>query len=331
MLTIYIITKVKLIFVIMMPKWVVEQRNGKTFSLPAKFIEPRHARSALSPLAWKIMLAISEKPSYPKDIGKRLKVHEQKVYYHIRNLEKAGLARVIKTESMRGITAKIYGITEPAFALALRNMEESQKLFPINSEHQKFLQPFIEEGNLNTAIIVGSLDPHGPAKARAKDAPYAINLGFFLGSFLNYAPPVSVKLDTETTREDLKNNLIIIGGPGVNRLTAQINERLPIKFKEDEKRKYFYADIYSTISKKTYGEDENGIIVKMKSPFAADKHMLVIAGKRSQGTKAAILALMNRFDEICEGNIHNQKIMAKVVEGIDSDSDGVVDSVEIKE
>lgn len=315
----------------MMSRWIVEQRDGRTFSLPAKFIEPRHARSALSPLAWKIMLAISEKPSYPKDIGKRLKVHEQKVYYHVRNLEKAGMIKVAKTENMHGVTAKIYDITEPAFALALRDMEESQKLSQIKEEHQKFLQPFIEEGNLNAAIIVGSLDPHGPAKARAKDAPYAINLGFFLGSFLNYAPPVSVKLDTETTGEDLKNNLIIIGGPGVNSLTARINDKLPIKFREDDKRKNFYTDIYSTISKKTYGEDENGMIVKMKNPFAADKHILVIAGKRSQGTKAAILALINRFDEICGGNACNPKVMAKVVEGIDSDSDGVVDSVEIKE
>lgn len=314
-----------------MGRWIVEHRNGKTFSLPARFIEPHHARAALSPLAWKIILSISEKPSYPKEIGKKLKVHEQKVYYHIRNLEKAGLIRVAKTQNMYGVTAKIYDINEPAFALVLRNMEESQKISSIKDEHQNFLHPFIDNGNLNATIIVGSTDPHGPTKARAKDAPYGINLGFFLGSFLNYAPSASVKLDTETTREDLKNNLIVIGGPGVNRLCAQINDKLPIKFKEDEKRKNFYTDIYSTISKKTYGEDENGIIVKMKSPFVADKQVLVIAGKRSQGTKAAIIALMQKFDEICEGNAHNKRIMAKVVEGIDSDSDGIIDSVEIKE
>ncbi len=314
-----------------MSRWIVEQRDGKTFSLPARFIEPRQARAALSPLAWRILLSVSEKPSYPKEIGKRLKVHEQKVYYHIRNLEKSGLVRVAKTESMYGVTAKIYDINEPAFALVLKDMEESQKLSQINDEHHGFLHPFISKGNLNATIVVGSLDPHGPTKARAKDAPYGINLGVFLGSFLNYAPSASVKLDTEIAKDDLKQNLIIIGGPGVNRLAAQINEKLPIKFKEDLKRKGFYTDIFSSLSRKTYGEDENGIIVKMKSPFVADKHIMVIAGKRSQGTKSAILAIMNRLDEVCSGNAHNPKVIAKVVEGIDSDSDGVIDSVEIKE
>ncbi|MFZ3076953.1 MAG: S-layer protein [Candidatus Aenigmatarchaeota archaeon] len=314
-----------------MTTWIVEQKNGRVMSLPVRIIEPRQAKAALSPLAWRIMLAISEKPSYPRDLGKRLNVHEQKVYYHIRNLERAGLVRVIKTENVYGMTAKIYDITEPAFALVLRDMEESQKISSLKAEHERFLRPFIENGNLNATIVVGSLDPHGPAKARATDAPYAINLGFFLGSFLNYAPPVSVKLDTEITKDDLKSNLIIVGGPGVNSLTAQINGKLPIRFKEDKKRKYFYTDIFSTVSRKTYAEDENGIIVKMRSPFAADKHVLIVAGKRSQGTKASILAFMHKFDDVCAGNARNPMITAKVVEGIDSDSDGVVDSVEIKE
>lgn len=314
-----------------MTRWIVEHKDGKTFSLPAKFIEPHQARAVLSPLAWKIMLAISEKPSYPKEIGKKLKVHEQKVYYHVRNLEKAGLIRVAKRETMYGVMAKIYEIEKPALALSIKNMEESQKISSIKEEHQNFLHPFIENGNLNATIVVGSPDPHGPTKARAKDAPYGINLGFFLGSFLNYAPSASVKLDTETTKEDLRNNLIIIGGPGVNRLTAQLNDKLPIKFKEDEKRKNFYTDIFSSLSKKTYSEDENGMIVKMKNPFVSDRQIMIIAGKRSQGTKAAILAIMHNFDEVCAGNMHNGKIMAKVVEGVDSDSDGIIDSVEIKE
>ncbi len=314
-----------------MPKWIVEEERGRTRCLPVKIVEPRHAKAALSPLAWKILLAVSDKPSYPKEIGRRLKVHEQKVYYHVRNLEKAGLIKIIRAEGMRGAAAKIYGIEEPAFALTLKDMEEPQKLASIKPKYGKFLQPFVSNGRLNATIIVGSAEPHGPTKARAKDAPYGINLGLFLGSFLNYAPHASVKLDTETVMEDLKSNLIIVGGPGVNRMCAQINGMLPIRFEEDSKRKNFYTNIYSTLSGKTYGEDENGLIVKMKSPFVSDRQVLVIAGKRSQGTKAAILALMQNFDEVLSGNKRNPKVVAKVVEGIDSDSDGIIDSVEIKE
>ena len=49
------------------------------------------------------------------------------------------------------------------------------------------------------------------------------------------------------------------------------------------------------------------------------------------GTRAAILAFLQKFDEICKGNSHDSKIFAKVVEGIDKNNDGVIDSVEFLE
>lgn len=311
--------------------WIVEQKNGKTFSLPAKLVEPKHAKAALSPLAWKILQILAEEPSYPREIGKRLRVHEQKIYYHIKNLGRAGMIKIVKEENIHGVTAKYYGIEEPALALLLKDMEHSQKLFSMKKEHERFFQPFIEAGNLNAIIIVGSPEPHGPTRARARDGPYAINFGLFLGSLLNYIPPASIKLDTEVSGSDLKDNLIIIGGPGVNRVSAKINDKLPVRFKESEEQKNFYTHIYSSLSKKCYAEEETGIIVKTKNPFAADKQILVLAGKRHHGTKAAILGLMQKFDEICSGNKYNKKVLAKVVEGVDADADGVIDSVEIKE
>lgn len=313
-----------------MSRWVVEHKDGKTLSLPMKILEPKHAKAALSPLAWKILQSIMETPSYPKELGKKLKVHEQKIYYHIRNLTKAGLIKVVKEDSIRGITAKYYGIEEPAFGLVLKEMEHSQKIFSMKKEHEEFLSPFVEKGELSSTIILGSPEPHGIGKARAKDGPWAINLGLFLGSFINYIPSVSVKLDTEASSEDLKNNLILIGGPGVNKIVHDINDKLPVRF-HSENKNHFYSAIHSTVSKKKYAEEENGLIVKMKNPFAPEKHVLVIAGRRATGTKAAILAFMHKFDEICAGNAHNLKISAKVVEGIDKDSDGIVDTVEIKE
>lgn len=309
--------------------WVVEQKDGKTRSLPAKVLEPRFMKTALSPLAWQILHALSEEPMYPKQVGRKLKMHEQKIYYHIRNLERAGLIKIAKQENIHGVTAKYYGLQEPAFALVLKEMKESQKLFSLSEKHQEFLNPFIVDGKLDAYIVVGSPEPKGPARVRAKDSAYAINLGLFLGTFLNYAPEISVKLDTEI--KDLKNNMIIVGGPGVNKVTALVNKKMPINFKESREQKNYYPAIYSSISKKEYAEEQNGIIIKMKNPFDKNKEILLIAGRRADGTKAAIMAFMSKFDEICAGNKRNPKIFAKVVEGVDLDSDGVVDSAEIKE
>jgi len=311
--------------------WVVEQKNGKTFSLITKFLEPKQLKVALSPLAWKILKALAEKPSYPKEIGNKLKIHEQKVYYHIRNLEKFGLIEKLKEERKQGAVAKFYTLTDYAFTVLLKPLEESQKVFQLKKEYKNFLEPLISNGKLNALIILGSPEPHGIAKARAKDGLFATDLGLFLGTFLNYTPEVSTKLDTEVREEDLKNNLILIGGPGVNAITAKVNSKLPILFERIKDKENFYSGFHSSISGKNYPEEECGIIVKTKNPFDKTKDMLVIAGRRISGTRAAILAFLQNFDEICNGNSYDSKIFAKVVEGIDKDNDGVIDSVEFLE
>jgi len=73
------------------------------------------------------------------------------------------------------------------------------------------------------------------------------------------------------------------------------------------------------------------MIVKAKNPFAREKEILVIAGKGNSGTRAALLALLQNFDEVCAGNKKDRSAFAKVVDGLDKDNDGVVDAVEILE
>jgi len=311
--------------------WIVEQKNGKTFSLATKTLEPKQLKVALSPLAWKILKILTEKPSYPKEIGTKLKVNEQKIYYHIRNLEEVGLIEKVKEEKKQGALAKFYALTDYAFTLLLKPLEESQKVFQLKKEYKNFLEPFISDGRLNASIILGSPEPHGVAKARAKDGLFATDLGFFLGTFLNYRPEVFTKLDTEVKEEDLKNNLILIGGPGVNFITARINPKLPIKFEKIKDQGNYYSGFHSNVSGKNYYEEGYGIIVKTKNPFDKTKDVLVTAGRRMAGTRAAILAFLQKFDEICQGNSYDSKVFARIVEGIDKDNDGVIDSVEFLE
>jgi hypothetical protein len=58
---------------------------------------------------------------------------------------------------------------------------------------------------------------------------------------------------------------------------------------------------------------------------------LLIAGKRVMGTRAVMIAFLKKFNEIIKGNKFDNSIMAKVVEGVDLDSDGIVDDVEVLE
>ncbi|MFH0830209.1 MAG: S-layer protein [Candidatus Aenigmatarchaeota archaeon] len=311
--------------------YIFEQKNGKTVSAPAKLVQPRQMATALSPLAWKILQALTEKPDYPKNLARQLKVHEQKVYYHIRNLEKAGLIRVLRNEGRQGAMAKIYSADASALAVLLKPLQPSAKLQSLKSEHKRFLEPFVIDGKLNALIIMGSPEPHGPTKVRAKDGTEAAELGLFLGSFLNYIPEQCVRLDTEIRESDLKRNLIVVGGPAVNMIMARLNEKLPIRMKQVEHGAFKFSSIYSDVSHRSYSEENHGIVVKTRNPFDRTKEVLVLAGRRSAGTKAAVLALLTKFDDLCAGNRKDPKILAKVVEGIDADSDGILDSVDVLE
>ncbi len=148
----------------------------------------------------------------------------------------------------------------------------------------------------------------------------------FLGSYLHYVPELKVKLDTEVREEDLRQNIILIGGPIVNSVTDKINDKLPVRFDRKENNA-----VYSSLSTKHYYSDEIGVIVKFKNPFNPKKQILLVAGKRYSGTRAVMIAFMRHFNEITKGNANDPKVYAKVVEGLDLNSDGVVDDVEFLE
>ncbi|MBI4439748.1 helix-turn-helix domain-containing protein [Candidatus Woesearchaeota archaeon] len=300
--------------------FITDRHGTSMMSLPSSELKPSEMSHLGSELSQKIISFLSKTPSYPKDIARHLKVHEQKVYYHIRNLEKAGIIKILRKEPHQGSLANIYALASPSFFVKFRELEATQKF----ANESDFFYPFIDNGILNALIVVGSPDPHGPEKARSRDGYYGMDLALFLGTFLNYVPKFNVKLDTEVHEKDLNdNNLIIIGGPRVNTISEKANRKLPVMFED--------SAVVSKVSGKTYQSDEIGFIVKAKSPFNPDKQILVVAGKRHSGTKAAIIAFLKNFREIRQGNKFNHKIMAKVVEGFDKDSDGIVDDVEFRE
>jgi len=278
-----------------------------------------------SKLSEKILQLLIEESAYPKEIAKKLGEEEQKIYYHIHNLEKAGFIIEDRREDVRGASAKFYKVSSPSFSVLLKEPETLAGKAS-SKERKEFLSPFIEDGELNSLVVVGSPDPHGPEMARSRDGHYAVDLALFLGSFLSQVPELKTKLDTEFKKDDWNNNLILIGGPIVNNLSAKIHNKkeLPIYFETSK-------IVCSTISKKCYEEGRIGIIEKMDNPFCKGKKILLIAGNSYRGTRAAVIALTKNFDELIKGNNYNKKKQAKIVAGKDLDADGIVDTAEILE
>ncbi len=310
-----------------MTKWIIEKTDGGIIGLPTKEVKPQHLRH-ISQTAWRILQELSREPNYPKALARKLRLHEQKIYYHIRNLKKAGLIRVVRQENIGGIIANYYGLDKPAFTIKLQEPKPIRNLKTMKKEHENFLRPFVEDGQFNALFVVGSTEPHGTHRAKAEDATHGIAMALLFGSFLNIVNDYHVKWDTEITKGDLNRNIILIGGPAINSVVSKINNKLPIRF---VKKGEVYYSIYSTISKKHYTSENIGVIVKAKNPFNKDKYVLVIAGRRYSGTRAAVISLIKNLDEIANGNRHNPNVHAKVVDGIDLDSDGQVDSIDIKE
>jgi len=306
--------------------FVIKKEKEGIFSLPAGELQLKEAKAIKSPLAQRILKHLAEHgKSYAAEIARNLDVHEQKIYYHLRNLEKANIISPSMDTSLGVRAFKYYSLRKPAFYFTLKEFDRTMKIAQPRSE-STYLDPFIKDGQLNALIIVGSPDPHGPQKARSRDGYYGIDLGLFLGTFLNYVPDIHVRLDTEVRPSDLKQNLVLIGGPLVNVVSGKANSHLPIFFEPEAKHA-----IRSSISGKLYPEDECGLICLTDNPFSKGHSILLVAGKRYSGTRAAIIAFLKHFKELTKGNRHDKTIHARVVEGIDSDSDGIIDEVEFRE
>jgi DNA-binding transcriptional ArsR family regulator len=297
-------------------EYFVKESAGRQKVFKAKEIEVKKLNVFGSDLAIKIINELAKKQGCAMDLARALNEHEQKIYYHLRRLEKAGIISLERTEIRAGALTKIYKIDSPYLAVKLFDGKPIEHF--IRPKELEILHPFIESGKMNSIIVVSSPDPHGRFGVASSDGYAAIDLALFIGSFLK-KPEINYRLDTQVSEEDLKNNLILVGGPKANIVVDKLNKFLPIYF--DEKNDWH---IVSTLSKTVYRDEDVGIIIKMRNPFNRKNYVLLFCGKRFKGTRAATLALIKRASKLDEGNKFSEGI-ARVVKGIDVDSDGVID------
>ncbi len=299
--------------------------NGsKAILLPSRLVRSAEELKALSsPGAIRIFKEYST-PSCPIDIAEKLSIHEQKVYYHTKRFKKLGFLKEVKSEQRHGTVARFYQATQEAFILTLGH--EQNMITMRNPMFSLFLEPFIVNGEMNSTIVVGSPDPHGPFNLRASDGCCAIDLALFLGSFLNKAEKPNYKLDVEMRNNDMKNNLILIGGPSVNMTTRKVSKFLPVSIETEGQ-----TAIHSKITGKRYADDEDGMVVVAPNPFSSKHKIMIMAGKRFQGTRAAVITVIKGLDMLFEGRKSTDSLIYNIVKGKDSDGNGTIDSFEILE
>jgi DNA-binding transcriptional ArsR family regulator len=298
--------------------------------------DPQKLKMVLDKLSWKIMVTISKKEMYPLEIARELGIHEQKVYYHIRKLAKAGAITVAKEEEKKGAIAKYYKPVSQAFGIELPSEYKPVRklsLVGMDEQLQKLFKEFSSaDGTFTGKIVVGSPTPHGPFKTSARDGHYSAFLTFFLGQFTKIPDEFAIKLDVDVKAEkEEKNNLILVGGPGTNVLTQEVNEKIPIRFNMQPSQEGFLLG--GLISKKTgriYTTDTAGLVAKIVNPWDKTRSIIVIAGNKAVGTKACVLALTNFWKKTLK-NYHGEDTFATAIQGFDLDSDGKVDSIEVLE
>ncbi len=301
----------------------------------ALFDRPELLKAVLNMLSWQILKLLGEGEMYPIEIAKKLGIHEQKVYYHIRKLAEAGVIRIVKEEEKKGATAKFYKVSFPAFGVELPfgNRRVTTLGAPIMDQKLKqFLTPFLQNSVFDGKIVVGSPDPHGPFKAMARDGHYAAYLSFFLGQHVKLPDDFVIKLDVDVKAEkEEKNNLILVGGPGTNLLTEEVNEYLPTRFSvKSTEHGFLFGGLISQKTGNVYTSDTIGLIAKIDNPWDKNKRIIVAAGNKAIGTKACVLALTKFWKETLK-NFNGIDSFASVIQGFDLDGDGKVDAIEVLE
>ncbi|MEM1946994.1 MAG: hypothetical protein QXH12_02010 [Candidatus Caldarchaeum sp.] len=266
-------------------------------------------------------------PDYPARVAESLGVSKQVVGLYVRKMCKAGLLTEVGEVEVRGGRARLYRTTASGLAVVFPKhpWRRLSKMADMPGKLSAFLHPFVKDGKLNGLVVVGSPHPHGPFRSVAADGHYGFQLGLFLGRYVELPADFAVRLDVDVKSEKLhENNMLLLGGPGTNIITASVNSSLPIRFIENN----YWAGLVSP--KQKYASEFTGIVAKTPNPSNPDNIVIVLAGLRASGTKAAVISLTTRWEKLLQ-SYEGQDSWAAVVEGLDLDGDGKIDSVEILE
>src|SRR4026208_2391409 len=147
----------------MKKKSLVYSAEENTFAKEISILEkPGEMRILSNPIAWKIINLLSDKPMYPAQIAKELKIYEQSAYYYIHRLVSIGVVEEVGTNLVRGGTARLYRSLSPSFGIEMNWGEKHMdylvgvsviKKYPYA---RKFFSDYIINNSFHGLIVVGA-------------------------------------------------------------------------------------------------------------------------------------------------------------------------------
>jgi len=305
---------------------LLTDEDGRQYSTETQLADsPDGLKGLLNETRWQILTSLAEESSYPAELAEKLGLHEQKVYYHIRQMHDHGIIEIASREERSGSVAKYYKPTAHAYTLRLPGGDRQLADIPAGEDTlaRRFLGQFITGGRIDGRIVVGSPDPHGPHQVRGRDGHFAVDIAALLGRYGTLEGELS-RLDTDINNEsDYDDNLFLVGGPLTNVITAAFNEYLPVRF---DQQNFPYRRLISEQTGEEYSEGTIGLIAKIPNPEAPEKTAIVVAGIRNTGTRAAVIGLTNHADDVIT-DYDSEDTWARVVRGRDMDGDGHIDAV----
>jgi len=153
-------------------------------------------------------------------------------------------------------------------------------------------------------IVYGTYNPDKRGSEYDRETAYLVKNNL-LETFRLYgrSPSIIIKADKNLTEEDLKHNLILIGGPIANGIVKQLNDELPVKFifngswglRRGSSNVNNFAAFYVTPN---YGEiippdstippDVHGVVETIRNPWNGNAYITIIAGVDRYGTRRMI-------------------------------------------
>jgi DNA-binding transcriptional ArsR family regulator len=302
--------------------------NTDSYELDTLEIDSEKTIAILSTrLGLRIMRLLARKACYSSEIASILGTSKQLVSNYISRMYESGLIVKHSEEDIRGGRAVLYRANAKAVAVIFDKKGWLKRAYPtpIDDRLARFLSPMVDSGELRGLVVVGSPHPHGPLQSVASDGHYGFQLGLFLGRYVRMPSDFAVRLDVDVKAERLYgDNMILLGGPGTNVITAMVNRYLPVSFMEGN----YWAGIVSPTQ--SYTNEYVGIVAKIPNPYDGEKTVIVMAGLRAVGTKASVMVFTGAHEKLLAG-YSGEKSWAAVIQGRDLDGDGRIDAVDILE
>jgi DNA-binding transcriptional ArsR family regulator len=167
--------------------------------------QPDQVRAVLSPLRRKLLNLLRE-PSSATQLAAALDLPRQRVNYHLRELEKAGLVELVEQRQRRGFTERILRARPGAFVVdpAVMTTAESRELSRI---HDQFAAEHLVEVASATVRDVARM------QSRADETGKRL-LTFTLEAEVRFAEPGDVHRFTDELTEALRRTVAAFDSPG---------------------------------------------------------------------------------------------------------------------